>query len=122
MTITTTTIPKTSLEKPISSEAIETIVKRIVDEFKPEKIILFGSHAYGDPQPWSDVDLLVVMEMVLPRREQKRKILDALRDRKFSLDLIVRTSTDLADRVANRDYFLREVVTKGKVLYARPNS
>jgi predicted nucleotidyltransferase len=45
----------------ISTALIEEVAERIVREFNPERIILFGSHAYGTPGPDSDVDLLVVL-------------------------------------------------------------
>jgi predicted nucleotidyltransferase len=111
--------PKIDLDKPVPMEAIQMVVNRIAEEFKPEKIILFGSHAYGTPKPWSDVDLLVVMNTKLSAREQKRVIYEALRNRPFSIDLIVRTPAELERRIGGRDYFLREVVNKGKALYER---
>jgi predicted nucleotidyltransferase len=111
--------PKIDLDKLVPMEAIQMVVNRIAEEFKPEKIILFGSHAYGTPKPWSDVDLLVVMNTKLGSREQKRTIYKTLRDRPFSIDLIVRTPEELERRIGGRDYFLREVMNKGKVLYER---
>ena len=116
------TFPHVELDKPVPKEAIHFVVKRIVERFSPEKVILFGSHAYGEPKPWSDVDLLVVMETQLTLRQQRLEISRFLRDRTFGIDVIVRTPADLADRVANRDYFLKEIVTKGEVIYARTNS
>ena len=121
MTTPAVFIPKITLDKPVPPEAIGAIVKRIADEFKPEKIILFGSHAYGEPKPWSDVDLLIVMETELAPSEQLKKIARFLSPRPFGIDLVVRTPADLAERIKERDYFLREIVRKGKVLYARPN-
>jgi predicted nucleotidyltransferase len=125
MTITETVtpaFPNIDLEKPVPNEAIHFVVKRIVERFSPDKVILFGSHAYGEPKPWSDVDLLVVMDTQLTPRQQRLEISRFLRDRTFGIDIIVRTPADLADRVANRDYFLKEIVTRGKVIYARTNS
>ena len=54
--------------------AIRALVQRIVERFKPEKIILFGSYAYGHPKPESDVDLLVVMDTPLRARQQRLEI------------------------------------------------
>jgi predicted nucleotidyltransferase len=105
----------------IPSGAIRALAAQIAQQFQPEKIILFGSHAYGKPEPWSDVDLLVVMETPLRNREQAAQIARAL-DYHFGLDLLVRTPQQLAERLALGDYFLQEVVSKGKVLYARPDS
>jgi len=104
----------------IPMRAIRAVVNQIVEKFQPEKVILFGSYAYGEPGPESDVDLLVVMETPLRNREQAARIARAI-DYHFGLDLLVRTPQQLAERLALGDFFLQEVVEKGKVLYARPD-
>src|ERR1700757_4331444 len=89
----------------------------VAERFRPEKIILFGSYAYGRPHADSDVDILVVM----PTRnelEQAEKICLAV-DYNFPLDLLVRTRENLAWRVAEGDSFLREVMDRGTVLYEK---
>src|SRR5437764_11395967 len=94
--------------------AIRRLARQVVDQFTPEKIILFGSYAYGTPHADSDVDLLVVM----PARnelDQAVRIRLAV-EYQFPLDLIVRTPKNLAWRLAEGDSFLREIVTRGKVL------
>ena len=84
-------------------------------EFHPEKVILFGSHAYGRPTPDSDVDLLVVMPA---RNELDQAVrIDLAVGAPFPLDLIVRTPKNLARRLSWNDWFLREVVEKGIVLH-----
>jgi len=103
--------------KRIPVRAIRAIVKQIASQFHPDKIILFGSYAYGKPKPWSDVDLLVVMDTPLRNREQAAQIARAL-DYHFGLDLLVRTPQQLAERLALGDFFLRDITEKGKVLYA----
>jgi len=98
--------------------AIRRYAREIVEYFRPEKIILFGSYAYGTPSPDSDVDLLVVM----PTRnelEQAVRIDERIRRRGFPLDLLVRTPTCLQERLRHGDYFVKEVLTKGRVLYER---
>jgi predicted nucleotidyltransferase len=124
MTVTETdapAFPKVDLDKPVPKEAIQFVVRRIVERFKPEKVILFGSHAYGEPKPWSDVDLLVIMETELTERQQRLEIARYLHDRTFSIDVIVRTPTNLSWRLKEGDFFLREIVGKGKVMYEKPN-
>ena len=89
--------------------------RKIAERFRPEKIILFGSHAYGTPHADSDVDLLVIM----PARnmiDQSVRIRRATEHR-FPLDLIVRTPEYVRRRIEDGDWFLREIVSKGKVLY-----
>ncbi|HJZ92454.1 MAG TPA: nucleotidyltransferase domain-containing protein [Gemmataceae bacterium] len=105
----------------IPMSAIRRFARQIAERFHPEKIILFGSYAYGTPHAESDVDLLVVM----PARnavDQAIRICGAF-DRPFSYDLIVRTprQIELGLKEGDCDWFLREIVEKGKVLYEAPH-
>lgn len=102
----------------VSQAAIRKLVRQIVEKFHPQRVVLFGSHAYGRPSRQSDVDLLVVMETPLNTLEQAYRICRSL-DYHFGLDLIVRTPRQLAERIQLGDFFLREVMEKGKVLYER---
>ena len=107
--------PKSAPARKITMAAIRRLAAEIAEKFHPEKIILFGSYAYGEPNEDSDVDLLVVM----PARnmiDQAVKISLAV-DRPFALDLIVRTPGHLHKRLKWGDWFLREIVGQGKVLY-----
>jgi len=114
-------IPDIDHRKRVPMRAIRAVAKIIVEKFDPEKIILFGSHAHGHPKPWSDIDLLVVMETKLTPRQQRLEISRTLSPRFFSLDIIVRSPADLERRIALGDFFLREVVSKGKTIYERPH-
>ena len=116
-----TRIPNINERRRIPMRAIRAVVQQIAEKFQPEKIILFGSYAYGRPKPESDVDLLVVMDTPLRNREQAAQIARAI-DYHFGLDLIVRTPQQLAKRIALGDFFLREVTEKGRVLYARTDA
>ena len=98
--------------------AIHRFARQIVKRFHPEKIILFGSYACGTPTPDSDVDLLVVMR-TRNQVEQAVRIDEAIAERGFPLDLLVRTPKTLADRLRWGDCFLQEIVTQGKVLYEK---
>ncbi|MBM3130543.1 MAG: nucleotidyltransferase domain-containing protein [Chloroflexi bacterium] len=102
----------------VAARDIRAVVKQIAAQFKPEKIILFGSYAYGKPKPESDVDLLVVMETPLRNSVQAAQIARAL-DYHFGMDLLVRRPQQIAERVALGDSFLREITAKGKVVYER---
>ena len=112
-----TKIPKVNERRRIPMRAIRAVVQQIAEKFQPEKIILFGSYAYGQPRPESDVDLLVVMETPLRLRQQRLEISRALSPRPFPLDIVVRTPKELEERVALGDLFLREIIDQGKVLY-----
>ena len=109
-------VPTIDKRKRIPQEAIDQVVEQIVEEFKPQKIILFGSYARGNPRPESDVDILVVMDTPLKEVRQAIQICQQIEYR-FGLDLIVHTPKYLADRVKMGDWFLRDVLKDGKVLY-----
>ena len=99
----------------VPRSVIRRFARQVAERFQPDKIILFGSHAYGTPHADSDVDILVVM----PARnqiDQAVKISLAI-DPPFPLDIIVRTPHNMHWRLAAGDSFLREITTKGKVLY-----
>jgi predicted nucleotidyltransferase len=114
-------IPIITERRRIPMRTIRAVVRQIADKFQPEKIILFGSYAYGRARPESDVDLLVVMETPLRNREQAAQIARAI-DYHFGLDLLVRSPRQLAERLALGDFFLQEITERGKVLYARPDT
>ena len=96
----------------VSIKEIHTTCDDIVREFAPRQVILFGSYAYGTPTEESDVDMLVVMETQRQASEIQERI-----PRRFHLDLHVWCPEDIAYRVAHNDWFLREVLEKGDVLY-----
>ena len=101
----------------ISRQDIQATCDDIVREFAPLQVILFGSYAYGTPTEDSDVDLLVVMDV--PESETHRqasKIWQRIPYR-FSMDLLVRSPKEIAYRVSHNDWFLREILEKGNVLY-----
>lgn len=110
-------IPTVNKRDRIPMSAIQTVVDFIAQTFDPEKIILFGSYAYGNPKPWSDVDLLVVLDTENPKQAQMDINLSFIDP--IGLDILVRTPQELARRIPLGDNFLKDVVTKGKVLYER---
>jgi predicted nucleotidyltransferase len=101
--------------------AIRRYAQQIAERFHPERIILFGSYAYGTPTPDSDVDLLVVMA-TRNQVEQAVRIDEAIAERGFPLDLLVRTPKTLAARLRWGDSMLQEIVTRGKVLYEKAHA
>jgi predicted nucleotidyltransferase len=103
----------------IPMSAIRRFARQIAERFHPLKIILFSSYAYGTPHNESDVDLLVIM----PTRnaiDQSIRIGLAL-ERPFSHDLIVRTPSQVERGLKDGNWFLCEVMSKGKVLYEARN-
>jgi predicted nucleotidyltransferase len=95
---------------------IRQVVQQIAARFQPRQVILFGSYAGGTPTADSDVDLLVTMETPLPNVEQAVAIRRAV-NIPFATDLLVRTPQQIAERLALGDVFIREVLTRGIVLY-----
>jgi len=100
----------------IKMEKIARLGKTIGREFKAEKVILFGSYAYGKPLRGSDVDLLVIMRFKGKGVWKSVEILNRLNP-DFSVDLLVRTPEVLRRRIKWNDFFLKEIMEKGKVLY-----
>jgi predicted nucleotidyltransferase len=103
----------------IPMAAIRRYAGLIAERFKPERIILFGSYAYGTPHEDSDVDLLVIM----PAWNEISKAcrICVTLEPPFSLDLIVRTPRRIERAFKDNNWFLREIVEKGKVLYEARN-
>jgi predicted nucleotidyltransferase len=103
----------------VPMSAIRRFAKQVAERFHPEKIILFGSYAYGKTHRNSDVDILVVM----PARDETSRAVKirSATDHPFFLDLIVRTPENLRWRLDEGDWFLREIVDRGKILYEKAN-
>jgi predicted nucleotidyltransferase len=99
------------------SKTLPKAVRRIARELHPHKIILFGSYAYGNPTPDSDVDLLVVMKTNAPHKERYLAVSRLLRPRPFSVDIIVKTPQEIKTAIKSGDFFIEEIYTQGKVLY-----
>jgi predicted nucleotidyltransferase len=104
---------------PVTEEILAEIVRRIVEKLDPEKIILFGSYAYGHPHENSDIDLLVVVKSTLSERELYLAVCRNLRPRPFPIDIIVQTPDQIKSALAKGDFFVKEILTLGKVLYER---
>lgn len=100
----------------VTRAEIHAVAQRIGAEFRPEKVILFGSHAYGTPAEDSDVDLLVIMEHSGSGVAQAIEIVRQVRSR-IPVDLVVRTPQEMRQRLQWNDFFLKEVVQRGEVLY-----
>jgi len=101
----------------VDSARIRHFCDAVASRFHPRKIVLFGSHAYGRPRPGSDVDLLVIMPRTRDRGERMSVRIRHAIHRDFPLDLLVRTPSEVARRLRWGDFFLREILEKGKVMY-----
>lgn len=103
----------------ITQRQIEAYAAAVAREFRPLKIILFGSYAYGTPTEDSDVDLMVVMpsDHSGVKNRDKAIAIDASIPAAFPLDLLVRDPEDIRWRLEEGDCFLHDVFSKGRVLY-----
>ena len=109
------------MEKEAVEKKIEEITRTIVEKFQPEKIILFGSWAWGKPTPDSDVDLLVVKDTDETRRERERKMTDVLYPAGIAMDILVYTPAELEESInRKRNLFLEDIVHNGRVLFTKP--
>jgi predicted nucleotidyltransferase len=112
-------VPPLNERKRIPMKTIRAIAEHIAGAFDPEQIILFGSHAYGKPSAWSDVDLLVVMETPKGELETSLEIKETLPDITFGVDIVARSREVIEKRKKLGDWFLIDVTERGKVLYER---
>lgn len=94
------------------------LTQRIKKEYQPEKIILFGSYAYGHPAKDSDIDLFIIKESNKRRIERFCEVRKIIRDIKgISVQPIVFTEEELSKRLVIGDEFIKEILGKGEVLY-----
>lgn len=100
---------------------IQDILAKIVAGYSPQRVILFGSYAYGEPDEDSDIDLLIIKDTDAPPIERwttvKRLVRD--RNRRTSVSPLVYTTQELEKRLALKDFFIQEVLEKGKTIWMR---
>src|SRR5437667_12411033 len=101
----------------VPMRVIRRFARQVAEHFQPEKIVLFGSYAYGTPHADSDVDLLVIM----PARNQHDQAVKIRWEvpAPFAMDLLVRTPKEMQWRLAEAESFTTELMTKGIVLYEK---
>ncbi|MBI3442631.1 MAG: nucleotidyltransferase domain-containing protein [Candidatus Sungbacteria bacterium] len=110
------------MERIIVEQKIKEVVDKIVAQFQPEKIILFGSYAWGTPHEDSDVDFFVIKTTVVPRRERKYELRHTLFPSPFAFDVLIYTPEELQKSInENRNLFIEDILRNGKVLYERPD-
>jgi predicted nucleotidyltransferase len=100
----------------IASDRIRAYCDAVARDFRPQKIVLFGSYARGDPTPDSDVDLLIILGF---RGNDVAKAIQIRSrfDTPFPMDLLVRKPEFIAARLRKRDMFIEHVMTRGRVMY-----
>ncbi|OHB75832.1 MAG: hypothetical protein A2W31_14920 [Planctomycetes bacterium RBG_16_64_10] len=101
----------------VELKEIRKLSSQIAREFEPERIVLFGSYAKGSANADSDVDLLVVMPFRGSSARMAAAILNHVNP-EIPVEILVRTPAQLRERLAQSDFFLREIMDEGKILYA----
>jgi len=116
--------PSLTLTRSLARNQIKLLCSEIAREFHPDKIVLFGSHAYGKTGSESDVDLLVVMPFDGSPFRQAAVILDHVVHAVgvIPLDLLVRTAQQVQERIQMGDTFMRDVIERGRVMYEADHS
>ncbi len=106
--------------KEIPEELLKAIVHRLVEGMRPEKVILFGSHARGCPVEDSDIDLLVVIpETNEPRYRRARRAYACLWGISAPVEVIVATSQEIEEASRSPTSFLGQAIQYGRLLYGR---
>lgn len=106
-------------ERP--EQVLQHIVRRLVDGYQPQRIILYGSLAYGTPDEESDIDLLIVKETdesPLERRVRVRRLVSDP-ERRIPFSPLVLTPDELAERLTMNDPFYTDILRRGEELYVR---
>ena len=102
----------------VDNQTIQNLCNRIVQDFEPERIILFSSYAYGNLSPDSDVDILVVLPFEGKNLYKSLEILNRANP-DFPIDLLARRPHDAERLYRYGDPLIREALDHGKVLYER---
>lgn len=106
------------MESEITNQKIAEVSAKIAREYQPEKIILFGSYAWGTPNENSDVDLFVIKKTDNARKTAM-EIDGSIFPRPFPLDLLVYTPESVERRKNIKDFFVTDILNNGKILYAK---
>ena len=97
---------------------LDDTVTKIKTNYQPEKIILFGSAAAGELKEGSDIDLFILKETSKRKLDRIDEVLEFLAP-EIPIELHIYTPTEVAERVRLGDFFVKEILAKGKVLYER---
>jgi len=103
----------------IDINKINEVVNRIAFGFNPDKIILFGSYADGNPNNDSDIDLLIIKDTDLPRHKRSFDIQKLLRGSMIPIDILVYTQKEFEQEQHNKYSFISSAIKTSKILYER---
>ena len=101
-----------------AKKEIQKITEQIVKKYKPEKIILFGSFAYGKSKPSSDIDLLIIKKTNQKKVDRIKKVL-MMTESNLPLEPLVYNPEEIKERLSLGDFFFQDIIQKGKVVYEK---
>lgn len=102
-----------------TKKVIQNMVQKLITEYAPKKMILFGSYAYGSPEPDSDIDLLIIKDTsdrFIDRWVTVQRIITGLHP-SIPVETLVLTPKEIETRLDIGDQFIKEIIEKGEVLY-----
>ena len=102
-----------------AKKVIRQIVEKLKNEYKPKKILLFGSYAYGEPEEDSDIDLLIIKDTDMRPIDRWLKVKKILRDPERTLPVspLVYTEQEIENRVKMKDFFIEDILKRGELMY-----
>jgi len=103
-------------------EKVQEVIRKIVEGYDPEKIIIFGSYARGDWTEDSDLDVLVVKATEERPFDRIGSVSGVCWPRKLSMDIVVKTPKELEDELEERELFTREIMREGVVVHDRASA
>lgn len=101
----------------VTEKQIAEVINKIIENYQPLKIILFGSYASGNPEKDSDVDLLIIKKTDLPRFKRPREIHKLFNPYPFAMDILVYSPGEVEKWEGHPSSFIHNVLKTGKVLY-----
>lgn len=108
------------MNKDLVEPKLREITQKIVARLKPERVILFGSWAWGEPGPDSDIDLLIIENSKKSRSERERELREFLFASAVAADILVYTPEEIEEKINHdRNLFLEDIVRNGRTLFSR---
>lgn len=101
----------------INNQDIDKVVNLIITNVRPDKIVLFGSYAYGNPNEDSDLDLLIIKDTEVEKHKRGREIRKYLRGTKIPMDLLVYTNKEIEELRDDKTAFVSQILEKGRILH-----
>ncbi|MBU2579111.1 nucleotidyltransferase domain-containing protein [Patescibacteria group bacterium] len=107
--------------KNIYQKEISRIKKALVENYKPEKIILFGSCVKGEMTEDSDLDFVIIKKSKDPKTERTKNIYNILNklENRLPCDVLTYTPKEFENRLNLGDFFVKDIVKEGKILYEK---